>query len=234
MGVPGLSRENLEEVTVEVIRPGERARPDVRLIAINGRKYVVKDYGANGTLFKWLLGVYLAWRERAALQRAGGTEGVPRLGGTLGPCALVIEYIESVEVTSAARELLTPAFFERLVALVHELHGRGVVHGDLKKLENVLVTPEGRPALVDFTAAFVTGSNPLTAAVFPWICDDDIRGIYKLKQRCAPELLTEQEAEFLQERSGVEKLFRRVRRYVRYAVKLYSTPEHERASIRLK
>ena len=86
----------------------------------------------------------------------------------------------------------------------------------------------------DFTAAFVTGSNAVTAAIFPWIADDDLRALAKLKLRCAPELLSDEERSFLEERSGIERFFRWFRRYIRYAVKRYSTPEQERASVRLK
>lgn len=234
MKLTGLSRANLDEVTVRVIRPGERARPDVRIIELNGRRHVVKDYAANGTPFKRLLGVYLVWRERVALERAAGIPGVPRVSGTLGSAALVTEYLEATEVTSAPPTLLTEGFFERLTRAVKDLHARGIVHGDLKKLENILVTAEGEPALVDFTAAFVTGSNPATALVLPFIAEDDLRAVCKLKERCAPHLLSDQEARFLAERSAIERGFRRLRRHVRSAVKHAAAAEHGRASVRHK
>ena len=232
--VPGLSRENLAQLTVRVLRPAERARPDVRLVNVAGRLCVVKDYAAEAPLFKRVLGAYLVSRERVAFERAAGLDGVPALVGTLGLCALVTEYVESTEATTAPHGLLTQGFFAELEALVRSLHKRGVVHADLKKLENILVTPAGRPILVDFTAAFVTGSNAVTAAIFPWIADDDLRALAKLKLRCAPELLSDAERDFLEERSGIERFFRWFRRYIRYAVKRYSTPEQERASVRLK
>lgn len=234
MPLTGLSRASLDEITVRVIRPAKQARPDVRLIALNGRRHVVKDYAAKGTLFKRLLGVYLVWRERVALARAEGIPGVPRVSGTMGPTALVTEYLDATEVTSAPPGLLTAEFFERLTQAVNALHARGIVHGDLKKLENILVTAEGEPALVDFTAAFVTGSNPVTALVLPFIVEDDLRAICKLKQRCAPHLLSEREACFLHERSAIERAYRRVRERVRLAVKRAATPEHERSSVRQK
>ncbi|MCE5218862.1 hypothetical protein LLH03_17750 [bacterium] len=227
-------RSQIDSLTVRVLRHGERARPDVRLLNLDGKLCVIKDYANQGPLFKRVLGAYLVWREKVAFERAAGIEGIPRVVGTIGPSALVTEYLESVEITSAPRELLTAEFFEQLSALVEALHARGIVHGDLKKLENTLVTPDGKPALVDFTAAFVTGSSPLTAVAFPWICDDDRRAVVKLKSRLAPQLVTPEEEAFLEERSAVEKAFRWSRRYVRYVVKRYSTPEQERASIRLK
>lgn len=229
-----LRREDIESVTVRVLRPAERARPDVRLIRLDGRLCVLKDYGAQAPVFKRILGAFLVWREAVAYRRAAGVQGVPALIGTVGRCGLITQYIEAAEATSADPSLFTAEFFLALQDTVEQLHRKGVVHGDLKKLENVLVTPDGRPALIDFTAAFVTGSSPLSAAVFPWIADDDARAITKLKLRCAPHLATEDEQRFLQERSAIEKAFRWFRRYVRYVVKRYSSPEHQRAEIRLK
>ena len=232
--VAGLSRGNLEALTVRVLRPCERARPDVRLVNLEGRLCVVKDYAREAPVFKRLLGAFLVWRERVAYERAAGVEGVPALVGTLGLCALVTEYVDAEESPSAPPEVFDAEFYEQLERVVRALHGRGVVHGDLKKLENILVTPAGAPVLVDFTAAFVTGSSPLTAAIFPWISDDDVRAIHKLKSRRSPELLSKDELRFLDERSGIERFFRWFRRYIRYAVKRYSTAEQERAGIRLK
>jgi len=232
--VPGLTRQNLDDMTVGILRPGERTRPEVRLVEVDGRRYVVKDFEADSTAFKHLLGTYLVWRERIALQRAAGISGVQRLAGQLGPSALVTEYVDAPEATSAPPEWLTVEFFERLATVIDQLHARGVVHGDLKKLENILVTSQGEPLLLDFASAFQSGSNPLTALVFPWISDDDAKAISKLKRRCAPHLLTQAEARRLDETTWTERAFRWIRRYVRYAVKVFSTPEHRRASIRLK
>lgn len=227
-------RNELQQCTVRVIREPERARPDVRVVEAEGRRFVVKDYSPGALPFKRALGAYLVLREKIAYERAQGVAGIPGVAGTLGPCALVIEYIDGCEATSAPEGLLDNTFFERLEDLVQQLHARGVAHGDLKKLENILVTADGRPYLVDFTAAFVTGSSPLAAAVFPSLCDDDIRAVSKLKARCAPHLLSDEERQFLSERSTMEKLFRWSRRYVRYAVKLYSTPKEQRGAVEFK
>lgn len=227
-------REDLDRLTVRILRPGSKARPEVRLIEAEGRQYVVKDYGGPTPLAKRLLGVLLTRRERAALERAAGIPGVVVVVGTIGRTALVTEYVDATEATSAPPELLTPEFFAQLAATIEALHRRGVVHGDLKKLENVLVSREGRPVLVDFTAAFISGSSPLAALVLPWVADDDVRAVYKLKQRLAPHLLSPQEAAFLEERGVLERVFRWARRYVRYIIKLCASPEQERATVRLK
>lgn len=234
MSVNGLVRGRLQDCTERVMRPGERARPDVRLVRVEGARWVVKDYANGGPLFKRLLGSYLVWRERVALARAQGLPGIPGLVGTMGPYALVTEFVDAVEVTSAPPDLLDEAFFDQLHELIEGLHSRGIVHGDLKKLENILVSSTGQPYIVDFTAAFVNGSDPVAALVFSLVSDDDLRAICKLKQRCAPHLLTPEEAAFLEQRSAIERFFRWSRRYVRFLAKFLSTPEHQRSEIRLK
>lgn len=234
MACEQITRQFVSDHTVRVLRPGEKARPDVRLVDMDGRRVVVKDYANGGTAFKRVLGAYLVWRERMALERAAGLEGVPAIVADLGRYALVTEYFDAVEATSAPPELFDEAFFGRLDQLVGGLHLRGVVHGDLKNLGNILVTPDGKPRLVDLTSAFLTGSNPVTALVFPLLSEDDHKAVLKLKKRCAPHLLTQQEDEILEHKSSVERAFRWVRRYVRYVVKKYATDEHSRGTVRLK
>ncbi|MFW6156955.1 MAG: hypothetical protein ACOC7J_06530, partial [Armatimonadota bacterium] len=104
-------------------------------------------------------------------------------------------------------------------ALIAQLHGRGVAHGDLEKLDNILIRPDGQPAIVDFAAAIMSGLNPLAALALPYIQQNDRRAVYKLKERFVPDLLTEQEREKLHSRGRAEVIFRRARKYIRRPVK---------------
>jgi len=107
----------------------------------------------------------LMQRERRALERLSGIHGVARTldlpeyhaapsRDGLVPASrdvLLRSWIEG-EPLHAACELPLD-FFERLEDLARELHDRGVCHNDLHKEPNVLVQPDGRPALVDFQLA---------------------------------------------------------------------------------
>lgn len=226
-----LTRADVDRLTVEVYREAWRARPEVRRIRMLGQDAVVKDYGRSSNIFKHALGAFLTTREAAALRRAEGLANVPRVYAKARPWILVVEHIAARQVTSlddAERaEVLTPAFFERLTGLIAQLHGRGVAHGDLEKLDNVLITPDGSPAIVDFAAAVMSGLNPLSALALPLIEQNDRRAVYKLKSKYAPEQLTEEEAAELHDRSRVEVLFRRARKYIRGPVKRLSAQEGE-------
>jgi predicted Ser/Thr protein kinase len=109
----------------------------------------------------------LAARERKALERLDGASGAPRLelepswaaaagldGATPQPRdVLVRTWIEGEPLSKA--HTLPENFFDLLHALVCDVHALGVCHNDLHKEQNVVVQPDGRPALVDFQLASV-------------------------------------------------------------------------------
>ncbi len=218
-----LTRADVDRLTVEVYREAWRARPEVRRIRMAGCDAVVKDYGRSSNIFKHVMGTFLATREAAALRRAEGIPNIPKLYGLARPWILVMQYVESRQVTEldeADRErLLDQGFFDQLTALIAQLHGRGVAHGDLEKLENILISPGGEPAVVDFAAAILSGLNPLAALALPYIQQNDRRAVYKLKSQLAPKLLTTAEDETLHTRGRAEVTFRRARKYIRGPVK---------------
>lgn len=209
-----LQRKDIETKTIRILRPGEGSRPDVRLIEHNGQLLVLKDYSQGNTTLK-ALGILLLWREHSAYRRLVGLRGIPQCFGRLDAYTLATEYVESYQASEAPEELLTQVFFDRLRQLIDQMHAHGIVHGDLKRLDNILITPAGEPYLIDFSAAFWNGSNPASAFVMPYLIDDDVRAVYKLKFRRVPHLLTPEEEAFLDARSPVERAFRVVREYFR-------------------
>ncbi len=195
---------------IRILRPAEAARPEVRLEDWDGRLVVVKDYSVRATWLKRLIGRYLVRREYVAHARLEGIDGVPQALAHPSPLCLVHDYIEGDPAPSVP-DKLTPEFFRALEQLVAEIHRRAAAHGDLTRLENILVRPDGRPAVIDLGATVVAGSNPLAAILLAYLQDDDRRAIAKLKSRCAPHLLTEADRELLERRSWWERLWRRVR-----------------------
>ena len=220
-----LQRKDIPQKTVRVLRPGEGSRPDVRLIEHEGRLWVLKDYSQGNRTLK-ALGLLLLWREHGAYRHLVGLKGVPECLGRLDPYTLVTEYVKAYRASDAPEELLTQDFFDRLRELICRMHARGVVHGDLKRLDNILVTPAGEPYLIDFSAAFWNGSNPISAFAMPYLIDDDLRAVYKLKFRRVPHLLTPEEDAFLNAKSGVERAFRVIREYFRGPVQRLAKNKH--------
>ena len=83
-----------------------------------------------------------------------------------------------------------PAYFRAAARLLRRLHAANVIHNDLAKETNWLVTPDGRPALVDFQLAMtLTRRGALARA----LGHDDIRHLLKHKRSYLPERLTARE-----------------------------------------
>ena len=209
------TRADLPELTVKVLRPGDGSRPDVRLIRAGDRLLVVKDYAAGANSIKRFLGRWLVNRELAAYNRLHDLPGIPVCYGRLDPWALVTEYHDTEEVPLTDPARLTEEFFARLRELVGKIHERGVAHGDLRRLNNILIDRSNRPVIIDFTAAFTRGFKPLTALILPRLFVNDLQGICKLKARHAPHLLSDDEKRFMKQRSLAERAFRWLRDRVR-------------------
>ncbi|MBC7288968.1 MAG: hypothetical protein H5T86_13220 [Armatimonadetes bacterium] len=201
-------------VVVKLLRSAQAARPEVRIENWNGRLVVVKDYRVRATPLKLWVGRYLVRRELAAHKRLAGIDGIPEAIPTPDEHVFAHEYVEGWPAPEVP-ERLDSEFFEALYELVREIHRRAVAHGDLKRLENILVRPDGSPALVDLSAAIMSGSNPLAAVLLGYMQDDDLRAIAKLKARHAPHLLTGAERQLLVQRSAAESLWRWARSYLR-------------------
>ncbi len=206
----GFSRSDIPELTVRVLRAGEGSRPDVRLLNVDGRLLVIKDYAAGANFAKRFIGRYLVQRELAAYMRLKRLRGVPPCYGCLDPYTLVTGFVDAQPAPEVDPSRLTADFFGCLLDLLRQIHSRGVAHADLKRLLNILVDKHEYPVLVDFTAAVIVGSSPLAALVLPHIFENDLRGVYKLKKHYAPALLTPQQEAFLEHRCLGERVFRRL------------------------
>lgn len=180
----------------------------------DGVAVVVKDYAVRATRVKLWVGRYLVSREYAAHERLEGIDGIPEALPLSTPYAFAHIYVEG-EPAPQVPERLTKEFFDRLTEVVRAIHRRAAAHGDLKRLENIIVRPDGSPAIVDFSAAIISGSNPLSPVLLAYIQDDDLRAIAKLKHRHAPHLLTDADRQLLSSRSRAEEVWRWMREYLR-------------------
>ncbi len=212
-----LTREDLSRYTVRVIHRGVRAQADALLVNVNGELGVVKDYGQTRGLFRHVLARYLMAREAKALACAQGTPGVPRFYGQPDPWSLTIAYVEGQPASELEPGTVPPEFFDRLHDTVQHLHAQGVLHCDLKRASNILVTPDWQPWLVDFAGALLRGRrwNPLARMLWHWYHSDDYKAIIKLKRRLAPELVTDEELAFLQQRGRLERIMRWARKGIK-------------------
>ena len=164
---------------------------------------VVRDAGAARPWAR-RLAMHLMRREHRALTRlalGAGIAGVPRVLD-YAPDRLTRSWIDGAPMQVAQPR--DPAYFRAAARLIRRLHTANVIHNDLAKETNWLVTPDGRPALVDFQLAMIlTARGPLARA----LGHDDIRHLLKHKRTYLPERLTVRERRILATPSLVSRVW---------------------------
>jgi RIO-like serine/threonine protein kinase len=137
---------------------------------------------------------HLLRREHRALTRLAlgrGIEGIPHVLSIDGE-KLTRQWIEGAPMHLARPR--DPAYFRAATRLLRRLHAARVIHNDLAKETNWLVTPDGKPALVDFQLAMtLTHRGALARA----LGHDDLRHLLKHKRSYLPERLTAREKRIL-------------------------------------
>lgn len=145
---------------------------------------------------RWL-GRWLCRRECYYLTRLDGIEGLPRLLTAYGEAGFLREFIPGCNLREFAANCQPDEhFFPRLTRILEQVHARGVAHNDLSKPENVLVTPEGRPVLIDLqiARAGLYSNWPLIGGLSRWLIAylqrADRYHLAKLHRRRRPEDFT--------------------------------------------
>jgi len=92
-------------------------------------------------------------REQAVYEQLDGIAGIPRSFGLIGG-GLALEYVAGPSLRDHDALLADrDDFFVKLFATLKAMHSAGVVHGDLKRKDNIIVGAGERPYLVDFGIA---------------------------------------------------------------------------------
>ncbi len=145
---------------------------------------------------------HLMRREHRALTRLAsglGIEGVPR-ALDMESGLLTRSWIEATPMQVAQPR--DAAYFRAASRLVRRLHAANVIHNDLAKETNWLVTPDGLPALVDFQLAMTLRQSRAPgrrkrSALARALGHDDVRHLLKHKRTYLPALLTAREQRIL-------------------------------------
>src|SRR5262245_17903780 len=180
-----LSRGLLERLPRKSLHAGRNiSKASIDTVEHDGRTLVVKDVAHRPFWVRDILGPFQLRREARAYRRLAGLEGIPSLFQMIDRRALALERIDGRPIREAPRGSVPPVFFDRLLALIQEIHPRGVAHGDLHH-GDVLVAPGDRPYVIDFSTASFAGRRRGRARKF--FFDQarlaDLRNVAKLRRR---------------------------------------------------
>lgn len=123
-------------------------------------------------------------REHDIYRSLDGIDGIPKCFGLTANDQLLLELIDGQPLRLSQNELQNrDLFFAALRDLILAMHAAGVAHMDLKRKENILVTPDGLPALIDFGSAIKLKKNSgiLNRWLFELACRIDLNAWVKHK-----------------------------------------------------
>ncbi len=197
-----------------VLRKPSSTRPTLWVVEEDGVRAVVKDFSRNKFFYRNTMGRFLIWRESKAYRRLRDLKGVPTFYRVIGGLALVIEEIPGKSMEGLERgKKLTENFFAELRGLVENFHRCGLAHCDLKRAPNILMDPDGKPFIVDWSASISKREFrffPLNL-IYERFLLDDLNAIIKIQLRHSPEAITAEEKRRYYHRSKAEKMIRAIR-----------------------
>ena len=184
---PRLTRAALAALPRRRLHAGRNGtKAVIDLVTAPGPPFVVKDVAPRSFLVRHLLGPWQLRREARAYERLAGVTGIPRFLGAVDRQAIALEYVEGRPLKDLPRGALGAAFFDRLDALIAEMHARGVAHADLHR-GDVLAGPDGQPYLIDFSTSWVARATAAAPdPVFRQCRLADLRSAAKLRRRYGP------------------------------------------------
>lgn len=185
------------------LAPPQKLKSDVfGSISREGNR-VIRDTRPARAGARWLAR-HLMRRERRALEHLANAniEGIPRLLAA-DRHTLARSWIEGAPMHQVGPR--DAAYFRAALRLLRRLHAADVIHNDLAKETNWLVTPEGLPALVDFQLASVVRRRGALARARG---HDDLRHLLKHKRTYLAERLTAREKRILARPSLLSRAWR--------------------------
>jgi hypothetical protein len=178
------SRAELPERVERVLSRGSIGNPDVLLVRRGEEHIVVKDFAPRNRLVAATFGRWITRREVRAYRALLGHPNVPRFVGRIDPLSFAVEYRPGTRLGRRLRAHLPAGFIEELASAIAEMHARGVAHLDLSHRSNVLVSPDGRPVLIDFGSAVCFRPGGIWASLWlPLLARADRRALAKWRRR---------------------------------------------------
>jgi predicted Ser/Thr protein kinase len=195
-----LTREGIVPFVGACFHPARSSgQADVYAMTGGADDWVLKDFSRRPWWMRVLVNRRALRREARALEGLQGLPGLPRIAGVIGRDALLIERLYADRLPHREEAAPSALFFERLNALVAEMHRRGWSHGDLRR-KNILLDPSEQPYLIDFATAVHCPSNAglLRRWIFERLLEVDRINLARIKESYRPEDLTDAERQLVE------------------------------------
>lgn len=151
---------------------------------------IVRDASRARPWARWLARRLLA-REARSLAATDGIAGIPEV------LYVKTDTLHRSWIAGEPMQINRPAdsgYFLAAAKLLRRLHRQGLVHNDLAKEPNWLVTDGGQPGIVDFQLAWYC---PKRGRLFRLLAREDLRHLLKHKRTYCPDYLTGRERAIL-------------------------------------
>jgi len=183
------------ETTVTVVQRRGWAKADIKKLSLNGLQAILKDFSEKTLFVRWL-GRFQIERELRALEYLDGVGGVPSVLGKWSPFGILLQPMKGDPISEwrGGQPEEIASMFRRLDDLVTAIHARGVAHLDLRKRDNILITPDGQPSIIDFNASVrCRPGGLLERLLFPMFRAVDCAALLKWKAQRCPAAMTQAE-----------------------------------------
>jgi len=144
--------------------------------------------------------------------RLDGFKGIPDCYGMIANNFLVLEYVDGQPIRQC-RPLDEASYFSKLLEIIKQLHVHGIGHMDLKKRDNLLVSHDDQPCVIDFGAAviFKPGFHPFNHFAYKLAKQFDYNAWFAHKYRDKPEDSIEEADRKYFSRTIVERVSHKVK-----------------------
>lgn len=189
---------------------GRGYQGSIRAGQVRDQSILIKSAAGTG-LTAWL-NRWMLRREYEIYRRLQGVSGIPRCYGFFLDRHLVLEHVDAQtmrQTTINDRD----AFFQEMFEIVESLHERGVAHGDLKRKDNILVTRDSRPCLIDFGVSVYRkpGFHPFNHFRHSFSHQHDYNAWLKHKYNRDYANMSPEDAEYFQS-LWIERVSRKIKR----------------------
>lgn len=173
----------------------------------NKKFWIFKDFKSRNILVRNTIGRFLIFREFKIINKLKGITGIPEDAFPVDEYSLAYRFIEGTNLRKAISEgrKISKNFFEKLEDTVRQIHKRGIVHLDLRNAENIIISQQDEPFIVDFQSALELRYFPLSLANM--LCNIDLAGIYKHWKKVDSTSMNEDRIKLLDKMNKYRKLW---------------------------